>query len=67
MIDTVVFDVGNVLVDWNYLDHLDSLGFSQETKDAVVKAVFRNPVWRRLDEGTMTETEALAAFIRKRF
>ena len=64
MIDTVVFDVGNVLVDWNYLDHLDSLGFSQETKDAVVKAVFRNPVWRRLDEGTMTETEALAAFIR---
>lgn len=32
MIDTIVFDVGNVLVEWNYSDYLDGLGFSLKRK-----------------------------------
>ena len=64
MIDTVVFDVGNVLVEWNYLDYLDSLGFSEETKNAVVKAIFQNPVWNSLDQGTVSAEDALVSFIR---
>lgn len=63
MIDTIVFDVGNVLVDWNYMDYLDQLGFSPETKDAVARAIFRNPVWGCLDAGTISTAEALASFI----
>ena len=53
MIDTIVFDVGNVLVEWNYSDYLDGLGFSLETKAAVINAVFENPVWNKLDQGTV--------------
>lgn len=64
MIDTIVFDVGNVLVDWNYRDYLNELGFSDEAKAAVTRAIFENPAWGRLDEGTVSTEEALSSFIR---
>ena len=63
MIDTIVFDVGNVLVEWNYSDYLDGLGFSPETKAAVINAVFENPVWNKLDQGTVSAEDALTSFI----
>lgn len=63
MIDTIVFDVGNVLVDWNYTSYLDRLGFSDEAKKSVISAIFQSPVWNSLDEGTVSPETALNQFI----
>lgn len=63
MIDTIVFDVGNVLVDWNYTDYLERLGFSCAAKEAVTTAVFQSPVWNSLDKGTISPEDAIGEFI----
>lgn len=64
MIDTIVFDVGKVLVDWNYSDYLDRLGFTPREKEAVTAAVFENPLWAALDGGNVTPDDALNGFFR---
>ena len=57
MIKNVVFDMGNVLIQWNpdYIVSrlLDNSKFAQ----AIKKAVFENELWGKLDEGTVTEEE----------
>lgn len=63
-INTIVFDVGNVLVDWDYMGYLEGLGFSSEVREAVANVVFRNPVWNSLDRGTISLEEAMADCIR---
>lgn len=62
--DTVVFDVGNVLVDF------DPEGFlAREIPDRILRgrlleAVFRNPAWAEADRGIFRDEEILTRFIR---
>ena len=62
MIDTVIFDIGNVLVtfDWD--------GFIHRTLDAeaiadVEEAIWGHGLWEELDRGVMSDEEILAGFI----
>lgn len=64
MIDTIVFDVGKVLVDWNYSDYLDRIGLTPQEKEIASAAVFEHPLWIALDEGSVTPSEALDGFCR---
>lgn len=62
LIDTIIFDVGMVLVDFPWYEHLKSLGFSEET----ISLFWGNPVfsdlWREFDLGNLPDEE-----IRQRF
>lgn len=51
MIKNVVFDVGLVLVEFNWQDYLDSFGFDEEKRERIAKATFRA-------RSGMKETEA---------
>lgn len=62
-IDTVILDVGNVLVDYNWKKYLDSLGFSEEVKKAVAAAVYENPLWEEQDRGEKSDEELTEAFV----
>lgn len=63
-IDTVIFDVGNVLVDYDWKKYLNSFGFDEEMNKAIAEAMFLNPVWDEADRGILTPEELGDAFVR---
>lgn len=63
MINTIIFDIGRVLISFDWEAHLKSLGASPEEVLAVGKAMFDHKDWAELDRGVLTEEEVLARFI----
>ena len=55
MIKNVVFDVGLVLVEFNWQDYLDSFGFDEEKRERIAKATFQSSVWDERDRGLYDE------------
>lgn len=63
MIRNIIFDIGNVLVDFCWQDHIRHCGFRGETADRIGKAMMESPQWAEIDRGVWTMEELLAAFI----
>lgn len=63
MIKNVIFDVGNVLVDWNPVPVFRMLGFDEETERVVAEATVRSASWDEYDRSTVSDEELLAGFI----
>ncbi len=61
-IDTVIFDIGNVLVAFRWKEYIESFGYSQEVNDRVARASVLNPDWNEYDMGMLTEEEILDLF-----
>ena len=64
MIKTVVFDIGHVLIgfDWkSYLNKLFAGRLSADEIAVVAKATFGSEYWRRLNSGTMETQDAFCA------
>ena len=59
MIRNVVFDVGNVLVDFCWRELMEDLGFSEEVRKTFEKTVFGNSLWNELDRGVIEESEVV--------
>lgn len=64
-IRNVIFDVGNVLMDFAWEEYLDGFGFPQEKRERIADAVFRNPVWNERDRGDRSDEEYLLSFIQE--
>lgn len=62
-INAVIFDIGNVLVHFNWEGYLKSLGFDEVTYNHVADAMFRNEDWSAGDSGLITTEEWLRLFI----
>ncbi len=62
MIKNVIFDVGKVLVDFDWPEYLDSFGFDPEKRDRIAKATFQSPVWDERDRGIYEEEHYLKQF-----
>ena len=60
-IDTIIFDVGNVLVDFDWKGYLDGFGFSPEIRDAVALAVFLSPQWNVMPVYNSVYTERICS------
>lgn len=43
MIDTIIFDVGRVLVNWDYESYLKRFAFGPEKTKAIAAATFESP------------------------
>lgn len=63
MIKNVIFDVGNVLVEWNSDRAFRALGFDERTREAVAAATVRSADWNEADRSLLAEEELLARFI----
>ena len=63
MIETVIFDIGKVLVDFDWELYLEQLEFDQKTRDVLVSAVFRHPDWTEIDRGVLSNEEIISRFI----
>lgn len=62
-IDTVIFDVGNVLVAFEWKKYLDAFQFPPEVREAVAAATFSSPQWDEMDKSLLPDQEYLRSFI----
>lgn len=64
MIRNIIFDIGNVLVDFCWRQHIEGCGYNGRTADRLGAAMMQSSAWHELDRGVWTEKEVLDAFIR---
>ena len=62
MIKNIVFDIGNVLVDFRWRPLMEDLQIPEETQKRFEKTVFGSPWWGELDHGIYEEAEILTHF-----
>lgn len=65
MIKHVVFDVGKVLVDFDWQGFFDMLGFPPEVFEKVAKATVHSELWNEFDRSKMTDEEILEGFLER--
>lgn len=66
-IKNIIFDVGNVLMEYRWRDMLQDIGLSPEEALRVGREMFNDPdgLWHTFDLATMTEEEIVEAYERK--
>jgi len=62
-VDTVIFDIGNVLVDFCWRKAFDNMNLSQDIWDRLYKATVGNQMWNEFDRGILSEKEIVEGFI----
>lgn len=63
MIKNIVFDIGNVLVDFRLKEFLAEKGFDAPMIKRLLKASVMNPYWEQFERADITEKEAMEAFV----
>ncbi len=53
--ENIIFDVGQVLVKYDWETYLDSFNFPEEERDRIAKAVFMSNVWNERDRSSEDE------------
>jgi putative hydrolase of the HAD superfamily len=61
MIKNIIFDLGNVLIDFQPELHLKKKNLSAEDREFVYKEIFLSDEWVELDRGTLKKEKALEA------
>lgn len=59
MIKNIVFDMGNVLLEYNPKKYMKTVTKNEAASAAVLRELFYGPEWTLLDAGTITEEEAV--------
>lgn len=52
----IIFDVGQVLVNYDWETYLDGFGFPKEKREKIADAVFRSNVWNERDRSSKKES-----------
>lgn len=61
-VKNIIFDLGMVLVNVRWREYMQELGFSEEEIGFFSEHVLFGGTWKRMDEGTLTQEQAAAAF-----
>ena len=61
----VIFDVGNVLVDYDWKTYLKGFHFPEEEEKKLAKEIFQSDIWNERDKGLYDEEEYIRRFIEK--
>ena len=65
MINTIIFDIGMVLVDFCWPKMLHDFGLEGEDFEIVANATVRNPEWNEFDKGLVSTEEIIDTFAEK--
>ena len=55
----ILFDLGNVVLDWDTEKLVNSLDLTESKKKVIEKELFNNHYWTELDQGVITEKEVI--------
>ena len=64
MIKNLIFDIGNVLADYNWRGFLEAQGFEPEMVERIGKAAPLSKEWNEYDRGVWTDEEILDSFVK---
>lgn len=64
MINTIIFDMGNVLIDFRWKALYEEMGLTGETFIRMAKATTQNPFWNEFDRGILTDEEMFEGFVK---
>ena len=64
MITTIIFDMGNVLIDFRWEALYHEMGLYGERFERMADATVRDPSWNEFDRGVWTEEMIIDAFIK---
>ena len=59
MIKNIVFDLGNVLLDFDPERYLENLGYQGKVKEQLKSEIFKTDEWLMLDRGTISQEDAV--------
>jgi len=59
LIKNIVFDLGNVLLDFDPERYLEALGYQGKVKEQLKSEIFKTDEWLMLDRGTISQEEAV--------
>lgn len=65
MLKNIIFDFGNVIMNYNPDEILNHYELSPEDHDLIRKTIFESKEWGEIDSGKITEEEATEIFISK--
>ena len=63
MINTVIFDVGMILVEFRWKAYLKEFGWNEEINEKVAKATVLSDTWNKFDKGIMSWEELFKEFL----
>lgn len=63
MVNTIIFDIGNVLVDVLFKEHAAKCTDDPDLQMRLLKATAMSDVWDKLDKGAESEEEVIKQFI----
>ena len=63
MVNTVVFDIGNVLIDFRWKELFEELGFVGDKFEKIADATVRSQWWNEFDKGEMSLEEIIEKFL----
>ena len=63
MINTIVFDIGMVLVYFRWRELFQELGFEGEKFETIAKATVHNPWWNEFDKGQLSVEEIIDKYM----
>lgn len=64
MIDTIVFDIGNVLTRFSWDTYIQQFGLDERDSYEVAKASVLSPEWNEFDRGVLTDEEIISSFVK---
>lgn len=59
MISSVVFDIGQVLVDFRWREYIEELGFDEDKTERLKRATVGSPLWDEQDRGNYSMEELI--------
>lgn len=59
MINTIIFDIGNVLAHFGWREYLDSCNYDEETLKKISNATVQSDFWLEWDRGAKESTELI--------
>ncbi len=62
MVKNIIFDIGQVLVTYDWESYLEGFGFSREMNEKIAAAVFLNEAWNESDLGYKSRAELADLF-----
>ena len=65
MINTVIFDIGNVLIDFDWDGYIHSLFPDESIITRFNEAIWTSNLWQEFDRGVMTDEEIIAKIIER--
>lgn len=65
MIQTIIFDVGDVLLEYRWLEMLTDHGLPEKKASVIGETMFTDPLWDELDLGIRSRTEIIQDYEQK--